>query len=114
MAYYSLVVKATNTVTQIVDSPEKRFDTHEDFIWIEGPDEYDNIQGYQLNTETGKIEIINYGAAPYREERVKHYNDPGVQFDKLWHDMDQGIIPGKDTSEWYKHIKSVKEMIPKN
>jgi hypothetical protein len=31
----------------------------------------------------------------------------------LWHDIDEGRLPGKETSKWYAHIKAVKEQYPK-
>ena len=35
------------------------------------------------------------------------------QLDMLWHDIDEGRIPGKETSLWYAHLKDVKENNPK-
>ena len=35
------------------------------------------------------------------------------QLDMLWHDIDEGRIPGKETSLWYAHVKDVKEQHPK-
>jgi hypothetical protein len=113
MAYYSLVIKKTNHVTQIVDSAEKRFDVHENYVWIEGPAIYKEITDYCFNPDTNQIEEIDYGTPPVREERIKLYEDFGSQLDKLWHDMDDGIIPGKESSSWYQHIKQVKEAVPK-
>jgi hypothetical protein len=113
MTYYSLVIKATNTVTQVVDSPELRFDVHENYMWVEGPAVYDKEQDYEYDPSNNTIVIRNHGPMPWKPNRIRGYGDPYSQLEKLWDDMDAGRLPGKDTSEWYKHIKQTKVDIPK-
>ena len=45
----------------------------------------------------------------------RRVNYPSVQeqLDMLWHMVDQGVIPGKESSVWYATIKQVKEDLPK-
>lgn len=45
----------------------------------------------------------------------RRVNYPSIQdqLDMLWHMIDQGVIPGKETSIWYATIKQVKESLPK-
>jgi hypothetical protein len=113
MPYYSLVIKLTNTVTQIIDSADKRFDVHENYMWVEGPDTYDQLTEYRYNPTTNKIEEVINPPGPFETERRMSYPGAGDQFDHLWHDMDQGIIPGKESSAWYQAIKAIKDSIPK-
>ncbi len=49
----------------------------------------------------------------YQQLRFKEYPEGYEQLDLLWHDLDQGKIPGKESSEWYRIIKEVKEKYPK-
>ena len=114
MTYYSLVVKATNTVTQIVDSPELRFDIHENYIWVEGPAVYDKEKEYEYDPSTQTVSEKIYGPMPWKPDRIRGYGDPYSQLEKLWDDMDAGRLPGKDTSEWYKHVQQTKIDIPKS
>jgi hypothetical protein len=113
MPYYSLVIKKTNHVTQIVDSADKRFDVHENYVWVEGPATFKEVTEYCFNPDTNQIEEIVYPGNPFDVERKMSYPDAGDQFDHLWHDMDQGIIPGKESSTWYQAVKAIKESIPK-
>lgn len=48
----------------------------------------------------------------YQRDRVKAYPSINDQLDMLWHMMDDGIIPGKD-SDWYNSIKDIKDQFPK-
>ena len=41
------------------------------------------------------------------EKRKKEYLSWNEQFDKLWHDINDGKLD--QTGSWYKHIKSVKD-----
>ena len=47
-------------------------------------------------------------------ERMMAYGDMDTQFDKLWHDIDQGRIQADKTSanSWYMSIKDAKTAIP--
>jgi len=116
MLFYSLVRKETNQVVQIVDAPYKKIDVHPDFVWKDGPAEYNPSYGldHEYDPETNTVKVKEYGPAPFAESRQRLYLGYAEQFDQLWHDMDAGIIPGKETSEWYKSIKAVKDGIPKN
>ena len=52
-------------------------------------------------------------AAMYRSFRRAAYPSVQEQLDMLWHAMNDGIMPGKD-SEWFKTISDIKEMNPKS
>jgi len=49
---------------------------------------------------------------PYNLKREREYPRITDQLDMLWHMMDDGTIPGKD-SAWYNAILSVKNNYPK-
>ena len=49
----------------------------------------------------------------YQIKRFKEFPEGWQQLEMLWDDMDKGIIPGKETSSWYKSIKDVKDKYPK-
>jgi len=48
----------------------------------------------------------------YAYSRCAEYPDGFEQLDMLWHDMKNGVIPGKEGS-WFKSIEAVKEKFPK-
>ena len=50
---------------------------------------------------------------PYDLSRRVEFFNYEEQLDMLWHDIDEGRLPGKETSKWYAHIKAVKEEHPK-
>lgn len=49
----------------------------------------------------------------YQQLRFKEFPEGWKQLEMLWDDIDQGRIPGKDSSIWYQKIKEVKEKYPK-
>jgi hypothetical protein len=115
MPFYSLVRKATNNVVQIVDAAYKKVDVHPDFVWKDGPVEYNPSHGldHEYDPETNTIKVTEYGPAPFANSRQKLYSGYAEQLDQLWHDMDEGIIPGKEASVWFNKIKEIKDSIPK-
>jgi len=56
---------------------------------------------------------VEYEKQTYKLERYMKYLTVEEQLNQLWDDMDQGIIPGKEDSAWFQHIKEVKESVPK-
>jgi len=49
----------------------------------------------------------------YQKLRFKEFPEGWQQLEMLWDDIDQGRLPGKETSSWYKAIKDVKDKYPK-
>lgn len=49
----------------------------------------------------------------YREQRFRDYPHLDLQLEMLWNDMNAGIIPGKETSQWFAAIQEVKDKFPK-
>ena len=113
--YQSLVHKHSGRVTQIIKGgTEARFEVHEDFIWVDGPSEVDKgTDAPDYFYEDLKIKRRPAVSAPYDLSRKSAYDALSNQLDMLYHDMEQGIIPGKEQSSWFAHVKSVKENYPK-
>ena len=113
----SLINKYTGEVIQIVKGgSDARFEVHEDFMWADGPYEIEKgceAPEYHYNLGTGQIEKKELPVPPYDLERRIKYDMFAEQLDMLWHDIDEGRLPGKETSKWYAHIKAVKEEHPK-
>jgi hypothetical protein len=116
MANYSLVYKTnSDVVIQIVTSEEEIFQVHEELQWVEGPEvleEGKTSADYEY-TESDGIKLKPDFIPAYDIERRFNYPDVTEQLDTLWHDMNSGSIPGKESSNWFKSIKDIKEMYPK-
>lgn len=113
MANQYLVLKQTNKVFDIVDD-ENTFEIHDDFMWVSGPDlkEGKTSADYEYD-EDGGIKLKDELPPAYDIERKFNYPPIVEQLDALWHDMNSGTIPGKESSNWFNAIKDVKEMYPK-
>ena len=68
---------------------------------------------YVFNRATNEIQKIVREPTAYDLARKQEYPDFAEQLDMLYHDMDAGIIPGKETSKWFEKVKEVKENNPK-
>tara|TARA_B100002019_G_C21204660_1_gene565980 strand:- start:34 stop:393 length:360 start_codon:yes stop_codon:yes gene_type:complete len=117
MAHQALVHKGSGQILEFVEGSESvRFEVHEDFKWVEGPatiEEGLQPPDYYYNLETEVIEKVQYGETPYDLARRFEYPSVEDQLDVLFHDMEAGRIPGKDTSVWYSGIKRIKDANPK-
>jgi hypothetical protein len=65
----------------------------------------------QINAEIASLSA-SYAANLYQRNRASSYPKVEDQLDMLWHMMDQGIIPGKN-SNWYNSLLAVKNNYPK-
>lgn len=113
MSYVSLVHKETNRVLQI---SKEKFEVHGDLSWVQGPDflEYgSDAPDYYYHQQSHSIRKKEKTKEDsYEVSRRFEYESLSNQLDMLWHDIDNDLIPGKD-STWYNHIKSVKDKYPK-
>ena len=111
---YALVNKRNGAVWQF---SAETFEVHESQSWVDVPDEvFDETvdpADWKWNAETEMIEKIVYEAPPVDAVRRFEFPDIGDQLDLLWHDMDEGRIAGKDTSNWYAVVKNIKDRNPK-
>jgi hypothetical protein len=83
--------------------------------------DYDGLVWMDDNTEKPTREQVTetlnflqkeYESVMYKEQRKDKYPSIPDQLDTLWHMMDDGTIPGKD-SKWYNDILDVKNKYPK-
>ncbi len=84
--------------------------------------DYSTLQWFSSTVEKPKEEeikiklaelTVEYEKQKYKWERYKNYLTVEEQLNQLWDDMRDGIIPGKDQSEWFNYIKEIKEQNPK-
>lgn len=57
--------------------------------------------------------VSEYELIAYQRDRFLGYPTIHDQLEMLWDDMNNGIIPGKETSTWFAAIQEVKNNIPK-
>tara|TARA_B100001989_G_scaffold141837_1_gene100823 strand:- start:420 stop:704 length:285 start_codon:yes stop_codon:yes gene_type:complete len=58
------------------------------------------------------MEEKNLQMAQYLEKEENHYTDTTNLLQKLWEDLDSGVISGKETSTFYNEVKSRKDSNP--
>lgn len=119
--YLNIDENRVNTITRryiqdLVDSGliaysvDDDFDDTKELPSEENPGTTVRLSGFLTAAEF--LERYNATEA-YASRRAGQYPDIGEQLDKLWHDLDDGVISGKDTSEFYAAIKVVKDANPK-
>lgn len=115
--YQSLVNKNTGRIIEMKKGgTDVRFEVHEGFFWVEGPYELEpktTEADYFYNFQDRSIDRVQYKEPSYDLSRRMEYPQLSDQLDMLFHDMESGLVPGKDTSSWYAAVKSVKENHPK-
>lgn len=63
--------------------------------------------------KTKLVELISeWELVEYRRQRYLEYAPLEEQMALLWDDMDAGLIPGKETSNWYAAVKEIKDKYP--
>ena len=116
MAHYFLVDRNSKLVCQIVPSQDDTFEVHEDLMWVAGPDTIDegcDCPEYEYHEPTNSIRRAPVPQTPYELARRMNYDPMMEQLDQLWHDMDSGVVPGKE-GIWYQKVKQIKESFPKS
>ena len=115
--YQVLVNKENGTVLQFIKgSQDERFEIHSNFMWVEWLGEVgagQDIADFTYNLALQQIQKIEHSTPAYDLARRVEYPDIAEQFDKLWHDMEQGVVPGKD-GQWYQSVAAVKDKYPKS
>ena len=86
------------------------FDDTKEFPSEEDPGTTIRLSGFLTAEEF--LERYNQ-SSEYASRRAGQYPQIGEQLDKLWHDLDNDVISGKDASEFYSQIKTVKDANPK-
>ena len=58
------------------------------------------------------MEEKNLQMSQYLEKAENQYTDTSNLLDKLWQDLDSGVISGKETSTFYNEVKTRKDANP--
>ena len=58
------------------------------------------------------MEEKNLQMSQYLEKAENQYTDTANLLDKLWQDLDSGVISGKETSTFYNEVKTRKDANP--
>jgi hypothetical protein len=83
------------------------------FVEMTQEEEKEQERAAQLDAaEAERIAAMSTPSPNYAAYRKAEYPDIPSQLDKLYDDMDDGIIPGK-LGSWFLEIKAIKEKYPK-
>lgn len=108
MAKYALIHNNHDTVNEVVDSAEARFEVHADFSWILCPDEVDNRWKYI----DGEFVAPPPFMTEYTVARRVHYDDVGAQLDMIYHSYNNGDTD--PLAGWVEEQAKIKELFDKN
>jgi hypothetical protein len=118
---YALINRSNNNCCQFVKTEDECFECHEDFRWVDIPDDWVQEEGtnppdFTWNPDLQKVERVVYEEGGWDIKREIAYADLGVEGELalLWDDIHAGVfgdIQGK--SKFYKAIKDIKDAIPK-
>jgi len=100
---YALIVEGK--VNKVYDEP---FDVAQPWYFVMCPEDTQEDSTYDPLTD--RFTSPPERSIPYTA--MRNYPSTSEQLDMLWHDMDEGRIPGKDTSAWYLEIKTIKDTYP--
>lgn len=119
---YALINKANNACCQFVLKEEECFECHEDFRWVDIPDDWVQEEGtnppdFFWNPDLQKVQKVTYDPPDWDVARLAAYDDisAGGELGLLWDDIDAGIFGDdiKSKSKFYLAIKQIKEAHPK-
>jgi len=118
---YALINKATNETVQFVVKEDEQFEVHDDFRWVDIPDDWVMEEGtnppdFFWNPDTQKVQRKEAPVEGWEIKRQRAYSDLSVekQLGNLYDDIEAGVfgdIQGK--SKFFTEVKSLKESIPK-
>ena len=119
---FALVDRASNQTIQFVVEEEECFECHEDFKWVDIPDDWVMEEGtnppdIKWNPDTQKVERAVPTPLGWEQKRMFAFEDMTVeqQLGNLFDDIEAGVfgdIQGK--SKFYTAIKNIKEAYPKD
>ena len=118
---FALVDKATNNTIQFVVEEEECFECHEDFKWVDIPDDWVMEEGtnppdFKWNPDTQKVERVEYEEGGWDIQRENAYAEISLEGELalLWDDIHAGVFGDiQSKSKFYKAIKDIKDSIPK-
>lgn len=114
----ALIDKRFWTVCQIIEQDDFAFETTDDFIWVDCPDNvetawpYDEKTGEFIDPHEHHRDEFGNPIEPFYMQRMRAYPPMGDQLDMLFKEIrDTGTI--SPDGAWFKSIQVVKETIPK-
>ena len=118
---YALVDKGTNGTIQFVKTAEECFETHEDYKWVDIPDDWVMEEGtnppdFFWNEDKQEVQRVHIEPEGWEQKRRFAFENLSIeeQLAALYDDIEAGIfgdIAGK--SKFYTAIKGIKDSIPK-
>jgi hypothetical protein len=95
----------------------KEFEVHENFAWVDVPDDTTNIDRWDIENNCvikfNPLEVPGFAETAYLVARGIEYGAIGTQLDMLYHELkNTGTI--SNTGPWATHIATVKSNIPKD
>jgi hypothetical protein len=110
-----LHIQEPGRICEVVDLGQE-FEVHENFIWVDVPDDTTTADTYNENgtiTKFDPISVPGFVEQGYKVARQIAYTGLGDQLDMLFKEiMATGTI--SNSGPWATHIASVKAMIPKD
>jgi len=99
-----------------VVTPGNEFEVHENFQWVDVPDDTTLVDKYNPDgtiTKFDQTALPGFREYAYQIARGIAYQSPGNQLDMLFHEL---IATGSisNTGTWATHIAEVKANIPKD
>lgn len=111
-----LVHRPSGSVVQIVASRADCFAVHQDLAWVSSSIAVtagDQPPDFTFDAASGQIARRVHAEPDAASRRRLEYPPLEEQLDQLWHDLDAGLLPGKQTSTWFNQIAAVKQKFPK-
>ena len=118
---YALVDKGNNQTIQFVKTAEECFETHEDYKWVDIPDDWVAEEGtnppdFFWNEDKQQVQRVVLEPEGWEQQRQTAFENLTIeqQLGNLYDDIEAGVfgdIAGK--SEFYTAIKGIKDSIPK-
>jgi hypothetical protein len=95
----------------------QEFEVHDNFTWIDVPDDTTNIDRWDIENNCvikfNPLEVPGFAETAYLVARGIAYGSIGTQLDMLYHELkNTGTI--SNTGPWATHVATVKSDIPKD
>lgn len=110
-----LHIQEPGRICEVVE-PGNEFEVHENFWWVDVPNDTTPADKYNDNGTITKFDptaLPGFAENAYKIARNLAYKSHGDQLDMLFHELNTtGTI--SNTGPWFTHIASVKANIPKD
>tara|TARA_B100000287_G_scaffold18242_1_gene18279 strand:+ start:1322 stop:1687 length:366 start_codon:yes stop_codon:yes gene_type:complete len=118
---YALVDRGSNQTIQFVTKEEECFEVHEDFKWVDIPDDWVMEEGtnppdFFWNEDKQQVERVPLPEETWEMKRQVAYEHLTVeqQLGNLYDDIEAGVFGDiKGKSKFYTAVKSIKDSTPK-